>query len=55
MDKVYLFSVNPGTPPTMTVRSGEPFTIEVGGAFDDVEDIQSIPTPFTTLTALAAG
>lgn len=47
MDKVYLFSVSPGTPPAMKVRSGETFTLEVGGAFDDVEDIESIPTPFT--------
>ena len=47
MDKVYLFSVSPSTPPSMTVSSGDRFTIEVGGAFDDVTDIESIPTPFT--------
>ena len=47
MEKVYLFSVSPSTPPTMSIRSGEQFTIEVGGAFDDVTDIESIPTPFT--------
>ena len=43
----YLFSVNTRTPPTMTVSSGEEFTVEVRGAFDDVEDISAVPTPFT--------
>jgi acetamidase/formamidase len=43
----YLFSVNTDTPPTMTVDSGEEFTVEVRGAFDDVEDISAVPTPFT--------
>ena len=43
----YLFSVNTHTPPTMAVDSGEEFTIEVRGAFDDVEDIRAVPTPFT--------
>jgi acetamidase/formamidase len=43
----YLFSVNVNTPPTMTVASGEAFTIEVRGAFDDIDDIKSVPTPFT--------
>jgi amidase len=43
----YLFSVNIHTPPTMKVDSGEEFTVEVHGAFDDVEDISAIPTPFT--------
>ncbi len=47
MDKVYLFSVNPSTPPSMKIQPGDEFTIEVGGAFDDVSDIESIPTPFT--------
>jgi acetamidase/formamidase len=47
MDKVYLFSVNPSTPPSMKIQSGDEFTIEVSGAFDDVSDIESIPTPFT--------
>jgi hypothetical protein len=42
----YLFSVNTHTPPTMTVDSGEEFTVEVRGAFDD-EDISAVPTPFT--------
>jgi amidase len=43
----YLFSVNVRTPPTMTVASGDEFTVDVRGAFDDVEDIAAIPTPFT--------
>jgi hypothetical protein len=43
----YLFSVNTRTPPTMAVGSGEEFTIEVRGAFDDIEDIRAVPTPFT--------
>jgi len=43
----YLFSVNTRTPPTMTVDSGEEFTVEVRGAFDDIEDISAVPTPFT--------
>ena len=43
----YLFSVNTHTPPTMTVDSGEEFTVEVRGAFDHVEDIAAVPTPFT--------
>ena len=40
----YLFSVNTHTP-TMTVDSGEEFTIEVRGAFDDIEDISSVRRP----------
>src|SRR5262249_218727 len=43
----YLFSMNTRTPPTMTVDSGEESTIEVRGAFDDIEDISAAPTPFT--------
>jgi acetamidase/formamidase len=42
----YLFSVNTHTPTTMSVQSGEEFTIEVRGALDDVEDIRAVPTPF---------
>jgi acetamidase/formamidase len=33
----------------MTVESGEEFTVEVRGAFDDVEDISAVPTLFTRL------
>jgi len=43
----YLFSVKTRTPPTMAVDSGEAFTVEVRGAFDDIEDISAVPTPFT--------
>jgi amidase len=43
----YLFSVNARTPPTLTVESGEEFTLEVRGAFDDIEDVAAVPTPFT--------
>jgi hypothetical protein len=43
----YLFSVNTRTPPTMTVASGEEFTVDVRGTIDDVEDISPVPTPFT--------
>lgn len=43
----YLFSVNLNTPPTMAVESGEAFTVEVRGAFDDIDDIRTVPTPFT--------
>ena len=43
----YLFSANTRTLPTMTVDSGEQFTVEVRGAFDDVDDISAVPTPFT--------
>ena len=43
----YLFSVNTHAPPTMAVDPGEEFTVQVRGAFDDVEDISAVPTPFT--------
>ncbi len=47
MSKTYLFSVNPSTPPTMTVEPGSEIELEVEGAFVDVEDIRKVPTPFT--------
>ena len=47
MSKVYLFSVGPDTPPLMTVDPGAEFTVEVEGAFDDIDDITTVPTPFT--------
>jgi hypothetical protein len=28
----------------MAVSSGEEFTVEIRGAFDDVEDISAVPT-----------
>ncbi|GIX47348.1 MAG: acetamidase [Candidatus Tectimicrobiota bacterium] len=43
----YLFDVNPQTPPALTVDPGEPFELEVRGAFADVPDIRDVPTPFT--------
>ncbi len=45
--QVYIFSVNPSTPPTMTIDSGEVVELEVRGAFADVADIRDVPTPFT--------
>ncbi len=46
-DQVYLFSVNPSTPPAMTIESGDEVKLEVRGAFADVADIRNVPTPFT--------
>jgi amidase len=43
----YLFDIGPKTPPVMRIEPGEEVRLEVRGAFDDVEDIRSIPTPFT--------
>src|SRR5215470_16852430 len=43
----YLFDVNPSTPPAFEVESGDEFTLEVRGAFADVEDVRAVPTPFT--------
>lgn len=43
----YLFDVNPSTPPALEVTPGEEFTLEVRGAFADVQDIRTVPTPFT--------
>jgi acetamidase/formamidase len=42
----YLFSVNIHTLPTLTVDPGKEFTGEVRGAFDHIEDIAAVPTPF---------
>ncbi len=47
MNTVYLFSVNPDTPPVETIESGGEVTLVVRGAFADVEDIRDVPTPFT--------
>jgi hypothetical protein len=43
----YLFDVNPATPPTMTIDPGAEVTLEVRGAFADIKDIRTVPTPFT--------
>lgn len=47
MSSVYLFSVSPDTPPVDTIDSGAEVSLVVRGAFADVEDIRSVPTPFT--------
>ncbi|MCZ6556304.1 MAG: acetamidase/formamidase family protein [SAR324 cluster bacterium] len=47
MEQVYLFSVNPSTPPAMEIDSGEEVSLVVRGAFADIEDIRDVPTPFT--------
>ena len=47
MEQVYLFSVNPSTPPAMEIDSGEELSIVVRGAFADVPDIRDVPPPFT--------
>ena len=46
-EQVYLFSVNPQTPPEITIDSGQEVEVEVRGAFADVQDIATVPTPFT--------
>ena len=46
-EKTYLFSVDPSTPPVMSVASGSVVEMEVEGAFVDVADINLVPTPFT--------
>ena len=47
METVYLFSVNPSTPPTERISPGEEVSLVVRGAFADVPDIREVPTPFT--------
>ena len=47
MSKTYLFTVGPSTPPAMTVDPGAEIEVTVDGAFDDIEDIAQVPTPFT--------
>jgi len=44
---VYLFSVGPKTPPSLTVRPDELFEVEVRGSLADVEDVREVPVPFT--------
>ena len=43
----YLFSVRPNTPPVMTVDPGEEFRIDVLGSLKEIEDVRTVPTPFT--------
>ena len=47
METVYLFSVQPSTPPIREIDSGEEVSVVVRGAFADVPDIREVPTPFT--------
>ncbi len=47
MSKTYLFSVGPSTPPMMIIDAGDEVEVTVEGAFEDVDDINSVPTPFT--------
>ena len=47
MAKTYLFTVGPATPPAMTIDPGTEIAVTVDGAFDDIEDIALVPTPFT--------
>jgi len=44
---IYLFDINPRTPPIMTIDAGATIDVEVRGAFDDIEDIAAVPVPFT--------
>ena len=53
MAKTYLFTVGPSTPPAMTIDPGAEIEVTVDGAFDDIEDITEVPTPFTPVTRLA--
>ena len=48
LNSVFLFSVNPGTPPIQTINPGKEVFLVVRGAFADVKDISAIPTPFTS-------
>ncbi len=47
MKPVYLFSVSPDTPPAEAIESGAEVSLVVRGAFADIEDIRTVPTPFT--------
>jgi acetamidase/formamidase len=42
-----VLSLSPYSARTVTVDAGAELTVEVRGAFDDVEDITAVPTPFT--------
>lgn len=43
----YLFSINPNTPPMMKVQPDEEFRIEVLGSLAEIEDVRTVPVPFT--------
>ena len=42
-----MFSVNPNTPPEMKIEPGAQVEIVVDGSLKEVEDVRTIPTPFT--------
>ena len=46
-DKTYLFEVNSNTPPVDTIDPGATIEVVVEGGFEDVDDITTVPTPFT--------
>jgi amidase len=43
----YLFSINPNTPPAMKVAPDQEFSIEVLGSLAEIEDVRTVPVPFT--------
>ena len=47
MAKTYLFSVNSSSPPSQSIDPGDEIDVVVEGAFEDIEDIDAVPTPFT--------
>lgn len=47
MAKAYIFSVNPNTPPAMQIAPGEEVTIDVDGSLKEIDDVRTVPTPFT--------
>ena len=47
MPRAYMFSVNPNTPPEMHIEPGEVVRIEVDGSLKEIDDVTTVPTPFT--------
>lgn len=47
MARAYIFSVNPNTPPTMQIEPGEVVTVDVDGSLKEIDDVSTVPTPFT--------
>ena len=43
----YLFSINPNTPPMVKVQPDEEFRIEVLRSLAEIEDVRTVPVPFT--------
>ena len=46
-DKTYLFEVTSKTPPVETIDPGAELEVVVEGGLDDVDDIATVPQPFT--------